>query len=854
MDGVIAGMVESMTTQAKIQRSLQELESKELLTTATATTTLAQFDESFNEPSLYGSVPGFGQFNIGAITTTTNTTTNKITEAPATNASKQTTLLTSELVVGLKQENLSQTLVNNADSETATYSTKTGDQFLTKTIGDITATTNTTEYQRLPLRELVSPEQDHYQQQPQQTTSEIDIELFSNVDGFKPYISKISEHLSETENTYHNYSPTTQTSICASTNIKLLQRQIGDATASADQRLHLKQHQNLNHSTAPIGDTPSTTNSDTQSNLGYHLRALNEDISPYETNPWFEGPTLPHNIHVSSLSTELVNETLNYFVNCGQRLSQMTKTYDDNDAYILLLQEKEVDLELAARIGQDLLKQNNELKGSIKNLEDELAKRQDDLQQLKHELASKTSLLDTFIEEEEHQTSLAEIDDDSTLRQQDYALNSGANKSNAIPNSQSTYLLPSTSRTPDIGDDDDLPTGFLSLNYQKPVISSVEPFSSLPPFLSDAQYVESSSKQQHHQLKRANSDDTLSEDLNQYSSKPNEKDQKLVQTVTFQLVESNKRLCELQDELLYKSEQNLLQQEKIFKLQEQIRESDRRLGDIATENESLHKSLADAAESRKELSEELKVCKRNFNELLRVFLELQKESRFYRNKSMQQDSSLNYYGELDSVNDDLNNLTYDSYNNAAIDAQNDGLNEEFKALTKCSNTIHKTVAKGKRVWSSRCGNSIPTSSSLLEELQESMQKSRGRKGERNFADADNSEEDGNATDGDSGVHTRATTSTGKNLSSSSLSTSSTSPTGSAVNYHSDDNDDPTQSDHDYNAVDDDDDDDDQEETGDRKRWLGLSSFMITTLLILCLSVTLTSNYNLAHRLQIKLDR
>ena len=52
------------------------------------------------------------------------------------------------------------------------------------------------------------------------------------------------------------------------------------------------------------------------------------------------------------LTPELASATLDYFVSCGDRLSQMTKTYHDIDAVTRLLQEKEKDLELAAKIGQ----------------------------------------------------------------------------------------------------------------------------------------------------------------------------------------------------------------------------------------------------------------------------------------------------------------------------------------------------------------------------------------------------------------------------------------------------------------------------------------------------------------------
>lgn len=43
------------------------------------------------------------------------------------------------------------------------------------------------------------------------------------------------------------------------------------------------------------------------------------------------------------LSAEFIHETLKYFVDCGQRLSQMTKTYDDIDAVTRLLEEVRID-------------------------------------------------------------------------------------------------------------------------------------------------------------------------------------------------------------------------------------------------------------------------------------------------------------------------------------------------------------------------------------------------------------------------------------------------------------------------------------------------------------------------------
>ena len=61
---------------------------------------------------------------------------------------------------------------------------------------------------------------------------------------------------------------------------------------------------------------------------------------------------------VKGLTPDLASATLDYFLESGDRLSKMTRTYHDVEAVTRLLQEKETDLELAAKIGQELLDRN----------------------------------------------------------------------------------------------------------------------------------------------------------------------------------------------------------------------------------------------------------------------------------------------------------------------------------------------------------------------------------------------------------------------------------------------------------------------------------------------------------------
>ncbi|KAK9513091.1 hypothetical protein O3M35_001361 [Rhynocoris fuscipes] len=71
----------------------------------------------------------------------------------------------------------------------------------------------------------------------------------------------------------------------------------------------------------------------------------------------------------------------------------MTKTYDDIEAVTRLLEEKEKDIELTARIGKELLSHNTKLETTIATLETELRNCQDKITQLSHELLKKNELL-----------------------------------------------------------------------------------------------------------------------------------------------------------------------------------------------------------------------------------------------------------------------------------------------------------------------------------------------------------------------------------------------------------------------------------------------------------------------------
>ena len=96
------------------------------------------------------------------------------------------------------------------------------------------------------------------------------------------------------------------------------------------------------------------------------------------------------------LSPVQAKAVLDYFVSCGDRLSQMTKTYHDVEVVTRLLQEKENDLELAAKIGHELLERNLRLEERVNGLELQLNSSTELITQLRHELAVKSDLLHVY--------------------------------------------------------------------------------------------------------------------------------------------------------------------------------------------------------------------------------------------------------------------------------------------------------------------------------------------------------------------------------------------------------------------------------------------------------------------------
>ncbi|KAG7266066.1 hypothetical protein CRUP_006996 [Coryphaenoides rupestris] len=88
---------------------------------------------------------------------------------------------------------------------------------------------------------------------------------------------------------------------------------------------------------------------------------------------------------------------------CADRVGQMTKTYNDIDAITRLLEEKERDLELAARIGQSLLKKNSNLTEQNDYLEEQVGRIAEEMTKAYNDIDAITRLL----EEKERDLELA---------------------------------------------------------------------------------------------------------------------------------------------------------------------------------------------------------------------------------------------------------------------------------------------------------------------------------------------------------------------------------------------------------------------------------------------------------------
>ncbi|XP_031707501.1 trafficking kinesin-binding protein 2 [Anarrhichthys ocellatus] len=259
----------------------------------------------------------------------------------------------------------------------------------------------------------------------------------------------------------------------------------------------------------------------------------------------------------------------------GDRVEQMTKTYNDIEVVSHLLAERDRDLELAARIGQSLLQRNHLLQERNEALEEQLAQALDQVHQVQHELGKKDELL---------------------------RMVASASEESETDSSTSTPL-----RQP-------RPLGG---TMAAAALSQLE---SLQSKLQDLEEENLSLRSEACQLK---SDTVTYED----------KEQQLVNDCVKELRESNSQMVSLTDELSQKNEELLRHQGEISQLLSQIVELQHRVKELALEKEELRIHLQASKEAQRQLTAELDELADTNAECVEMLHESQEEIKDLRSKN-----------------------------------------------------------------------------------------------------------------------------------------------------------------------------------------------------------------------------
>ncbi|XP_039550307.1 trafficking kinesin-binding protein 1 isoform X3 [Pimephales promelas] len=258
---------------------------------------------------------------------------------------------------------------------------------------------------------------------------------------------------------------------------------------------------------------------------------------------------------------------------CADRVGQMTKTYNDIDAVTRLLEEKERDLELAARIGQSLLKKNKTLSERNAFLEEQVDHIREEVSQLRHDLSMKDELLQFY-------TSVAEESDGESA------------STTPIRRNDSSFTLP---------------------DYL--------PLDSLQRKLKDLEEENLSLRSEANHLET----ETISYE---------EKEQQLVNDCVKELRDANIQLSSISEELAKKTEDASRQQEEITHLLSQIVDLQKKAKSYAVENEELTQHLGAAKDAQRALTAELRELEDKYAECMEMLHEAQEELKNFRNKTL----------------------------------------------------------------------------------------------------------------------------------------------------------------------------------------------------------------------------
>nr|XP_054599950.1 trafficking kinesin-binding protein 1 [Nothobranchius furzeri] len=310
---------------------------------------------------------------------------------------------------------------------------------------------------------------------------------------------------------------------------------------------------------------------DERSTLSLGDEIVEEDLKRHNSNN--------NNNNNESLCKEVTQ------VLCSDRVGQVTKTYHDIKAVTHLLEEKERDLELAARIGQSLLKQNQELTTRNDSLDQQLEAVKEEIAQLRHELSMRDDLLQFYASTEE------------------------------LENAQALSPLKRNESTSSLG-------GFVHYDFLHQKLKSLE--------------------EENRKLRLEASE--LSTETSSYE----EQEQELMMVCVEELSSANKRVADLSDELARKVEDTLRQQEEISSLLAQIVDLQARCKELSHENEELGQHLSFSREKELKLKSQLKDLQDKYSECEDMLHEAQQDIKNLRNKSLP-NSTVQRYTALASV-------------------------------------------------------------------------------------------------------------------------------------------------------------------------------------------------------------
>ncbi|XP_030002558.1 trafficking kinesin-binding protein 1 isoform X2 [Sphaeramia orbicularis] len=266
---------------------------------------------------------------------------------------------------------------------------------------------------------------------------------------------------------------------------------------------------------------------------------------------------------------------------CADRVGQMTKTYNDIDAVTRLLEEKERDLELAARIGQSLLKKNRSLTEQNDYLEEQVGQITEEVAQLHHELNLKDELLQFY-------TNAAEESED---------------ESSSSPTGKKSKVETASG-------------GFVSDTLQRKLKELEEENLSLR---SEANHLKTETETYE------------------------EKEQQLVNDCVNELRLSSLQISAIAEELARKTDDASRQQEEITHLLSQIVDLQKKAKSYAVENEELSQHLMAAKDAQRQLTEELQELEEKYSECIEMLHEAQEELKNLRNRNYQAGTPRRYH-------------------------------------------------------------------------------------------------------------------------------------------------------------------------------------------------------------------